>query len=245
MDFLTWYSSVGKTARSILSPEQQSLLVVEFSKGDDIAPHSILAMVDYILHLYRQSQHAEDLSYREHKERLEQAATHADQLQKAIRKYEPEIESLFLLREGSNWAARPAQSNKAIDRIEAQLKEAQLKWSVFKYVLAVVASEADMASRGMGISAYVRLKSHAKDNIANRKKSRERRLIWEPILDLWEAYGHHVGFTDDGPLMRIISTIHTALSIDPPSPDSVRQAIRDFNKRTAKRGRLPNRPHMV
>ena len=59
-------------------------------------------------------------------------------------------------------------------------------------------------------------------------KSVERREIWEPIFTLWRGLGKELGFTEGGPIMRVLQIMHVALELEPPNPYSVRQAIRDF-----------------
>jgi hypothetical protein len=63
------------------------------------------------------------------------------------------------------------------------------------------------------------------------KKSRERELLWEPLFDLWRAGGGRVGFSQHGPIVRMISELHKGLSIPPPNLNALRQAVRDFQRR--------------
>jgi len=63
------------------------------------------------------------------------------------------------------------------------------------------------------------------------KKSLERRALWEPIFELWHRRGKRLGFSENGPLMRVLRHIHLGLGLTGPSPASVRQAIRDFQRR--------------
>ncbi|MCJ2091974.1 hypothetical protein MKK67_05570 [Methylobacterium sp. J-072] len=59
-------------------------------------------------------------------------------------------------------------------------------------------------------------------------KSVERREIWEPVFKLWCDLGKELGYTDGGPIMRVLQIMHVALGLEPPNPHSVRQALRDY-----------------
>lgn len=66
--------------------------------------------------------------------------------------------------------------------------------------------------------------------IRESAKSLPRRVIWEPVLKLWRAQGRRLGYSRDGPIMRVLATIHGACGIEPPRAESVRQTIRDLQK---------------
>jgi hypothetical protein len=65
----------------------------------------------------------------------------------------------------------------------------------------------------------------------NSTKSVERQLIWEPFLNFWAFLGHQVGYTENGPIVRVLRIIHAALGIERPRATSVRQVINDFHRR--------------
>ena len=50
-------------------------------------------------------------------------------------------------------------------------------------------------------------------------------------IELWHRRGNRLGFSENGPLMRVLRHIHLGLGLTGPSPASVRQAIRDFQRR--------------
>jgi hypothetical protein len=114
-------------------------------------------------------------------------------------------------REATDWSARA--------------DEILRKWQVFREVLEILSSEAGIATQ-----STERLISLPGNNTNKSRKSRERRYPWEPVFQLWVKTGHTVGFSPEGPLMRILKVVHAALSIAPPNPDAVRQAIREFKK---------------
>lgn len=58
-------------------------------------------------------------------------------------------------------------------------------------------------------------------------KSPERIYIWEPALRLWKELGHPLGYSENGPIMRILRVLHEGLRLAPPRPGAVRQAIND------------------
>jgi hypothetical protein len=60
------------------------------------------------------------------------------------------------------------------------------------------------------------------------RKSIERGYVWEPIFKFWMSTGRELGYSHDGPIMRVLNVIHTGLEIDPPIAASVRHAIKDF-----------------
>jgi hypothetical protein len=75
---------------------------------------------------------------------------------------------------------------------------------------------------------------HVRGTRDDNGKSSERRYIWEPAIQLWSDLGHQVGYSENGPVMRIIQIFHEALGIKPPKRDAIRQVIRDFNRERRK-----------
>ena len=69
-------------------------------------------------------------------------------------------------------------------------------------------------------------------------KTSERFYIWEPIVRLWIKLGHSLGYSEDGPIIRVLRHIHEGLTIDPPKPGAVRQMIDDLKGRR----RSPRKP---
>ena len=67
------------------------------------------------------------------------------------------------------------------------------------------------------------------DVIDNPGKSLPRRVIWEPVLTFWRSRGRRVGYSPDGPVMRVLTIIHQQCGIEPPRPESVRQTIRNLH----------------
>ena len=62
------------------------------------------------------------------------------------------------------------------------------------------------------------------------ERSLERLHIWEPLFEVWEKLGRRVGFSANGPLIRLIRIFHEVLEIEPPPQDSVRTAINEHKK---------------
>lgn len=63
---------------------------------------------------------------------------------------------------------------------------------------------------------------------AESRKSPERRFIWEPFFEFWTRWGHELGYSTDGPIMRALRVIHAGLEIEPPAGKSVQMAISEF-----------------
>jgi hypothetical protein len=59
-------------------------------------------------------------------------------------------------------------------------------------------------------------------------KTAERQYIWEPIFDYWAKENQKLGFSENGPIMEILSIVHNVFGIDPPRGASVRQAMNDY-----------------
>jgi hypothetical protein len=72
-----------------------------------------------------------------------------------------------------------------------------------------------------------------------RPRNLERRLLWEPIISLWDqevgrrppATNHAIS---DSPIFKILSIINSELKLEAPKPGSVYLALREF-KATAER----------
>jgi len=61
----------------------------------------------------------------------------------------------------------------------------------------------------------------------NAPKNAERLYIWEPVLGLWTKLGNPLGYSENGPIMRVLRILHDGLMIDHPKPGAVRQTIDD------------------
>ena len=61
----------------------------------------------------------------------------------------------------------------------------------------------------------------------NARKNAERLYIWEPVLGLWTKLGNPLGYSENGPIMRVLRILHDGLMIDHPKPGAVRQTIDD------------------
>ena len=117
------------------------------------------------------------------------------------------------------------EAQKPIDLLQPDFRAIERKWATFVDILDWLEAETNSL---VDDPAYLEKVSGARPTRGN--KSRERFYIWEPIFDLWQASGRKVGFSPNGPLMRILNTVHAGLDIPAPSPASVHQAIRDFQK---------------
>jgi hypothetical protein len=62
------------------------------------------------------------------------------------------------------------------------------------------------------------------------KKSPERMYIWEPLFEFWTFSGRDLGYSSDGPVMRVVRILHEVFGLDEPSGPSVRRALIDFKK---------------
>ncbi|WP_404292118.1 hypothetical protein ACD578_07790 [Microvirga sp. RSM25] len=93
---------------------------------------------------------------------------------------------------------------------------------------------ANLASNPEGLQE---IRFDAIQPLSNTKKS-ERQYIWEPIFRFWIRTTQKVGYSEDGPIMRVLRIIHSTLGIAAPNADAVRQAIKDFNGRPRANRRL-------
>ncbi|MBM1172659.1 hypothetical protein [Microvirga arabica] len=66
--------------------------------------------------------------------------------------------------------------------------------------------------------------------VNSSRKSLERVFLWEPTLEIFLQHGKDVGFSEHGPLMRILAAFHRAYGLEPPNPSAVKQLVRDFKK---------------
>jgi integrase len=72
------------------------------------------------------------------------------------------------------------------------------------------------------------------DVVTNPRKSIERRVIWEPMLELWRSLKKPLRFGRSGPIVRVLNTCHQALGIRPPSVETLKNVVTEF-RRTAER----------
>ena len=100
-----------------------------------------------------------------------------------------------------------------------------LKWGTFKKILTFIQTESSRLARDT-----IALRLHRGDPPVS-KKSPEHLCLWLPVFELWRASGGNVGYSEKGPLVRILTKLHAALGLPPPSLGAVRQAIRDYQKR--------------
>lgn len=62
------------------------------------------------------------------------------------------------------------------------------------------------------------------------RKSVERAVLWEPLLDLMERHDIQ-NFSQHQPLIGTVRALHRACGITPPDPGAVRQTVNSWRKR--------------
>jgi hypothetical protein len=71
---------------------------------------------------------------------------------------------------------------------------------------------------------------------AGGERSLERTGIWESVFHLWIATGKSLGTSRSGPVHRVISILHAALSLPAPDEETVYVAIRQFKSGALRTG---------
>jgi hypothetical protein len=109
--------------------------------------------------------------------------------------------------------------------VSRETDEASARLSTLIQLLNSLDAGAEDLARDNSLLSFLR---HAKPK--SGPTSLENEHVWQPVFLLWSHTGHRVGYTENGPLMRIISVMHWASDIPAPSDGSVRSAIVAFNK---------------
>jgi hypothetical protein len=208
---------------AIPSPEHEIAVINEFGNvGDETTRkiHNTLYRVrkDYTT----ATTFAEARTLSEHREKYSAIGSAARKLTNLLRQdsigyYHQYVDCC--LREIEEEAQQP------VELLKPDFRAIERKWATFVDELEWLEAETNSLAAD---TAY--LKKVTGNSPTRGNKSRERFYIWEPIFELWEASGRKVRFSPKGPLIRILNTVHTGLGIPSPSPASVHQAIRDFQK---------------
>jgi hypothetical protein len=110
--------------------------------------------------------------------------------------------------------------------INPETQNPDKQWRAFTETLKLVEYEAEEHASDLEHFS----KPVGGDTSSPLRKSPERHFLWEPLFRLWVGAGGKLRFSEYGPIVRILSSVHSAASLPPPNIHSVRQAVRDFNK---------------
>jgi hypothetical protein len=231
-------------SQSLLREEDLACILAEFGNIDDHQQRLISWSLRIACLNYSSSDENSPLTLSEHKRKFEQIAASSKKLINLLRSHgldaaefvslsnTPIGDQLDIIADGSDEASAILLPWKLFS------EEAQRKWEVFWEVLESLSHET-----GAVAQSTKRLTALRGFNSDKTRKSKEPRYLWEPVFQLLVDVGRTVGASPKGPLMRILNVIHAALSIDPPHPDAVRQAFREFKaggvQQTKKRGSTP------
>jgi hypothetical protein len=204
-----------------LTSEDKEAIAREFTGSSADAPE-ILQALDKIWSRFT-AHHPPLISTSEHKERLQQISKAARNLRDFLRT-SADVQEILITREREESGVEPDA--------EFDDEYAFAKWVIFRDILENIETEARRTS-----ADTERLRKIRRDyEASSARKSLEREYLWEPIFALWVASGRKIGFSEDGPIMRILRILHARMELPKPKPHSVRQAIRDYNKGGVQKG---------
>jgi hypothetical protein len=231
-------------SQSLLKDEDLARILANFGKIDDHQRGLISWSLQTACHRYSSSAENSTLTLSEHKRKFEQTAASSKKLINLLRSNgldaaklvslpnTPTADPQVIMVEGSD------EEYALLLPWKLSSEEAQRNWEVFWKVLESLSDEASAVTQ-----STKRLTALRGFNSDKTRKSKERRYLWEPVFQLLVDAGCKVGGTPKGPLMRILNVIHAALSVEPPHPDAVRQAFREFKtggvQQAKKRGSTP------
>jgi hypothetical protein len=225
-----FFISLQFGAQNRLKQEDLTKIFAEFGDVDDDQRLLISLGLQAACLSYSSPDKRHRLTLSEHKRKLEQVAASSKKLDNLLGSHDLDAAKLVspsntpIVGQPEIGADGFAQALTTLLSSELSSEsEAQRKWEVFREVLKSLSDEASAAA--LSTERLMSLRGSKSDKT---RKSKERQYLWEPIFQLLVDAGRTVGFSPTGPLMRILKMIHAALSIDPPNPDAVRQAFREF-----------------
>jgi hypothetical protein len=101
-------------------------------------------------------------------------------------------------------------------------------WETFEYVLETIASAPRSSS-----NTLMQSDKAMTYKISRGTKHPERFYLWEPIFTLWQTGDRRTRFSRSGPIMKILKALHAGLQLDPPNPDTVRDAVKGWQRKTS------------
>jgi hypothetical protein len=214
-----FYSSLRKEVNMAeVSNEQMQQLIDIMDVQEPLMRQMCILVVDRTLRIYQASLKNEPLRLpvKKHRKQIERLHNSAHELRSAINSLW--MRELFFIKAGEAIKSENEKYNPDSDHILAHIEA----------IIGITRA----ALHNDELLAELRFE----DEPNQGKKSFDRRVLWEPLFQLWVAVKGELKFSEDGPLHRFIDAAQVMLGRDRTNRETLKKAVRSWNSKQGNKG---------